>query len=509
MLFNSYTFLLLYLPAVFGGFLVLARLRLSRAVSAWLLLASLFFYGYWEPRYLLLLAVSIFWNYSISLVVAKRYGNVTLLLGVLGNIALLMYFKYTDFVLQNFAVLSNSEFRSAEIVLPLAISFFTFQQISYLVDIRRSGNAERNILNYALFVAFFPQLIAGPIVRGSELIPQIRSRQWMISPDHIARGIGFIVVGLFKKVALADSLAPTADALFGYAKAGGVLSVAEAWIAATAFTFQLYFDFSGYADIAIGLALLFSIHLPLNFNSPYKATSIVDFWRRWHMTLSHFLRDYLYIPLGGKGKREWTRARNLLITMLLGGLWHGAGWTYVVWGLWHGIGLTLNHFWRWVRGNQSVETRSPMDRLLSVGMTYIFVVFGWVLFRAEDLPTAASMMKSMAGLNGIDLPASLGIVLPLEVSGLRFEGTFPNQIIDVLGVGPALIFLHAAVWCLPNIQMFMGAGANMSENAGIAGVHRWWRWNPSYIQGGVFAVLMGISLLLMLGWQKQFVYFQF
>lgn len=511
MLFNSYAFLLLFLPLVFGGYLLLARLRLARSASVWLLFASLFFYGYWEPRYLLLIGVSILWNYGLGVLLARgRHGSALLAVGIVANLGLLGYFKYANFFLQNAGTLVGAGFEPTGIVLPLAISFFTFQQIAYLVDTRRDRHAERSLLHYALFVTFFPQLIAGPIVRREELLPQLLTERWGINASHIAQGFAVISIGLFKKVVIADSIAPTADALFGFAAQGGVLSFAEAWVAALAFTFQLYFDFSGYADIAIGLALMFDIRLPQNFHSPYKAANLIDFWRRWHITLSRFLRDYLYIPLGGRGRHESERTRNLLVTMLLGGLWHGAGWTYVVWGAWHGAGLALNHAWRRVRGGQERGTKSVPGMFVGTFVTYLFVVFGWVLFRAQDLATSRSIMASMVGLHGVDLPLSAAPLLGGVLDGARFGGAFPNALFATLPVVAGVLLLQTFVWLLPNTQAFMGASrAALVTYTGHFRRHAYLRWVPGYLQGGVMAAAFCLSLLLLLGWQQQFVYFQF
>lgn len=511
MLFNSYDFLLLFLPLVFGVYVLLARLHLARSASILLLASSLFFYGYWEPRYLLLIGVSILWNYGLGLLLARgRHCGPLLAVGVVSNLGLLGYFKYADFFLENAVALVGAGFEPTGIVLPLAISFFTFQQIAYLVDTRRDRHAERSLLHYALFVTFFPQLIAGPIVRREELLPQLLNERWRVNTSHIAQGLAVISIGLFKKVVIADSIAPTADAIFDFAAQGGVLSFAEAWVAALAFTFRLYFDFSGYADIAIGLALIFGIRLPQNFHSPYKAANLIDFWRRWHITLSRFLRDYLYIPLGGKGRHEYERTRNLLVTMLLGGLWHGAGWNYVLWGAWHGVGLALNHAWRRLMGGGEQGTRSLPGILVGTLLTYLFVVFGWVLFRAQDLTTAGSIMASMVGMNGLDLPLSVAPQLGGLFGGVRFEGAFPNELFATLPMMAGLLLLQIFVWLLPNTQAFMGVSRSaLVTYTGRFQRHAYLRWAPGYLQGGALAAVFCLSLLLLLGWQQQFVYFQF
>ena len=291
----------------------------------WLVLASLFFYGWWNPAYLLLIIGSMLFNYYTGVQLSYRQNRLFLGIAIALNLALLGYFKYANFFVENISDLAGLGWNIEHIVLPLAISFFTFQQIAYLVDAYRRETSEYNFLHYALFVSFFPQLISGPIVHHKEMLPQfIRETARFIEYRHLAIGISVFILGLFKKVVVADSLAPYSIEAFNAVAAGEMLTFFEAWKGALAYTFQLYFDFSGYSDMAIGLAMLFGIRLPLNFDSPYKANSVIEFWQRWHITLSRFLRDYLYIPLGGNRKGQKRRYLNLMITMLLGGLWHGA-----------------------------------------------------------------------------------------------------------------------------------------------------------------------------------------
>ena len=294
-------------------------------------------------------------------------------------------------------------------MLPLGISFFTFQKIAYLVDAYRGEVRAGGFLSFALFVTFFPQLIAGPIVHHSEVIPQFGQKStYRPNLDNLSMGIGIFVLGLAKKTVLADSIATYATPVFRAAQAGADPTLFEAWGGALAYTFQLYFDFSGYSDMAIGLALMFNIRLPINFNSPYKATNIIDFWRRWHITLSRFLRDYLYIPLGGNRHGVARRYANLMLTMLLGGLWHGAGWTFIVWGGLHGIFLVINHFWH-ALGVGSATTsgaRPGSDGSAARTITFLAVMVAWVFFRAEDFDAATRILAGMAGLNGVQLPAS-------------------------------------------------------------------------------------------------------
>ena len=359
MLFNSWQFILVFLPVCVLVYFGLNCLRLVTAGKAWLVLASLAFYAYWDPRYLPLILSSILFNYGIGDGLAQTHPDrrraarqapssvprkALLVLGIALNLAVLGYFKYTDFILANANAALGTSFALQGIVLPLAISFFTFTQIVYLVDSYRGETAGYDLLNYALFVTFFPHLIAGPIVQHSQIMPQFASR-WTLSPrqSNIAKGLFVFSVGLFKKVVIADQFAVWADAGFD---GGQRLGFIEAWVTSLSYSFQLYFDFSGYCDMAMGASLLFNIRLPINFDSPYKALDIQDFWRRWHITLSNFLRDYLYIPLGGNREGEARAYLNLMVTFLLGGLWHGATWMFVIWGGLHGLAVAVHRLWR-------------------------------------------------------------------------------------------------------------------------------------------------------------------
>src|ERR1700761_7294189 len=346
MLFSSYTFLFQFLPATALAFAA-ARRHSPRAGILVLAGASLFFYGAWKPTYLLLLLASIGANFSLGLLMENPLRRRSVgMLGVTLNLALLCYFKYTGFLLGSIHALTGVPLPFVNVVLPLGISFFTFQQIAYLVDVMRGAKVERDIVAYALFVSFFPHLIAGPLVHHAEMIPQFKRGRTGRSSVLAARGLAIFAAGLFKKVVIADNLAQFVSPVFAHLDAGGGVTTSWAWLATLAYTLQIYFDFSGYSDMAVGLALLFGIRLPVNFRSPYKAASIIEFWRRWHITLSRFLRDYLYIPLGGNRLGEQRRYLNLAVTMLLGGLWHGAGWTFLIWGGLHGVYLCANHLWQ-------------------------------------------------------------------------------------------------------------------------------------------------------------------
>ncbi len=405
MLFHSQVFLLVFLPLALAGYYAAAA---RPGFRRWLLVAaSLVFYGYWEIRLVPLLVCSVSGNWLLAWMATRARGGVEWRrrlpwIGVAFNLAVLGVFKYTDFFAASLAGLFGADHQPWNIILPLGISFFTFQQISYLVDLRRAGAPLYSFVDYAVYVTFFPQLIAGPIVRHDEIIFQYRQdprRQGLA--ERLSRGLSLLVTGIFKKVVLADGLALIADPIFARAAGSAAslaqapISFAEGWLAALCFTFQLYFDFSGYTDMAIGLALMFGFVLPINFDAPYRATSIREFWRRWHMTLSRFLRDYLYFPMGGGRHGRLNQGRAAMVTMLLGGLWHGAGWTFVAWGGLHGIAVIANHGWR----RAGLSLPSP----LAWAATMLFLVVGWVLFRAEDFAAATRLFEAMAGIGGFSL----------------------------------------------------------------------------------------------------------
>jgi len=349
MLFNSYIFLFCFLPITWILFRFACAMRITDVALAVLTVASLAFYSYWNPPFVFLILFSVLFNYAWGRIIernmhAENPRKIWLFSGVAVNLGLIAYFKYANFFMSNLAALGDFEWTSRSIFLPLGISFFTFQQIAYLIDCSKGKAREHTFTHYALFVTFFPQLIAGPIVRYDQIMPQFsRLRTFGLSYRNIALGIALLSLGLFKKLVIADTLSPWVAALFD---SSSTPTFFEAWAGTLSYTFQIYFDFSGYSDMALGLGKLFNIDLPLNFNSPYKATSVIEFWRRWHISLSTFLKDYLYIPLGGSRKGTLRRYGNLMITMLLGGLWHGASWNFVIWGGLHGMFLSVNHLFR-------------------------------------------------------------------------------------------------------------------------------------------------------------------
>ena len=415
MLFNSVEFIFGFTPLVLLGFFMLARWSQTVALG-WLTLASLGFYCWWNMAWLPLLLASIAFNFALGVQLAQGRGDAVrrrwLLLGIAVNLALLLHYKYAGFLVENAAAMLRSSRPAPALDLPLGISFFTFTQIAFLVDVYRRQAADLSPVRYGLFVTYFPHLIAGPILHHRDLMPQfVRADIFRVDATRLAGGLTLFLLGLFKKVVLADRLAVLANPAFG-AAATQDLGFFESWGAALAYTLQLYFDFSGYSDMAIGLALMIGVTLPLNFHSPYKARDIADFWRRWHMTLSRFLRDYLYIPLGGNRRGPARRHVNLLVTMLLGGAWHGAGWTFIVWGALHGAYLVVHDLWRQRPGRAAGGCGWELPNWLAWLLTFVCVAVAWVFFRAPDLPSAWSLLRGMAGLNGSQLPYQLIDLLP-------------------------------------------------------------------------------------------------
>lgn len=513
MLFNSLEYLFLFLPVSVAVFLVLSRSSTTEKQIYWLVLASLFFYASWKPVYLLLIVASILVNFLLGRKLAREAPERIrgwLTVGICFNLGLLGYFKYTGFFLDGLNSLGIWLIPIPEITLPLAISFFTFQQIAYLVDVSRGDCREYQFHHYALFVLFFPQLIAGPIVHHKEMMPQFdRLRASNLLPTDFAVGTTFIAVGLFKKVVMADSLALIADPVFNVAADGGQLNSIDALLGTYAFSLQIYFDFSGYSDIAIGSARLFGIRLPENFRSPYKSRSIIEIWQRWHMTLSRFLRDYLYFPLGGNRQGSLKRYRNLMITMLLGGLWHGAAWTFVIWGGLHGLYLCVNHAWR-----NAIE-RTGLQRLFGHAAFqpgFIFLTFtAWsialVVFRATDTPTAWSIIQ--AGF--VEFSTTAPMML-----GATFESGFVRQVLLTAGWNPSdyteIYAMMAAglgiCWLLPNVQELLidYDPVAIADNAPITPPAI--RWQPSLRFALLSAVLLSASVLS-LTTVSRFIYFQF
>lgn len=497
MLFNAPEFLLLFLPATLAGYFLLRLFHSpSFVMMIWLFSASLFFYGWWNPAYLPLLLGSIIVNYALGrrlLSKTTSHQRHLLTLSVILNLGFLGYFKYAGFLVSSTGAITGHHFDVPDIVLPLAISFFTFQQIAFLVDCyKKKLEKPPTFLNFAVFVSFFPQLIAGPIVHHREMMPQFETKTGRHpNTTDIAAGISLIAIGLFKKVVLADTLDGYATPLFDSAAQGQPLIAAEAWLAVLAYTFQIYFDFSGYCDIAMGAARLFGIRLPVNFFSPYKATSLIDFWRRWHITLSRFLRDYLYIPMGGNRKGISRRYSNLMITMLLGGLWHGAGWTFVIWGGLHGLYLMVNHFWR--------QFGFPISNYLAGTITFIAVTLAWIFFRAENTETAFSILHSMADFGSLYTGEN-----PLYA---RFDKQDANLALPILVIsGLICFFAPNSIDIMRKIRPVIRStnGHRLQKRFPVL------VWRPNFIWGCITGTILAIGLFYSIYEPSQvFLYFQF
>ncbi len=417
MLFNSFPFIFAFLPVTLVGFFTVSRYRQVYG-AAWLTLASLTFYAVWDPRYLPLLLGSIGFNFLAGRNLARlgsyNKGKWLLTVAITVNLALLGYFKYAGFFTENLGIVLDRPIAILRVILPLGISFFTFTQIAYLVDAWRGKANEPSLLHYMLFVTYFPHLIAGPILHHAEMMPQFRiAATYRFSWERLAAGLVMFSLGLFKKVVLADGVSQFVAPVFNAAEAGIVPGLPDSWGGALAYTFQLYYDFSGYCDMAIGLSWMIGIALPLNFSSPYKAISIVEFWRRWHMTLSRFLRDYLYIPLGGNRHGPMRRYINLFATMAIGGLWHGAGWTFVAWGALHGAYLIVNHAWDAVKPRLRWKLPPRQAAMAGWFVTFMAVVVGWVVFRSHSIGGAGRILSGMIGANAVTgapmLPAMVWI----------------------------------------------------------------------------------------------------
>jgi D-alanyl-lipoteichoic acid acyltransferase DltB (MBOAT superfamily) len=492
MLFHSAAFIFVFMPVVLAGFFLIGRFH-HKAAAGWLVAASLFFYGWWNPVYVLLLVGSAVFNFLVgcrlACLAARDSKSVQhwLWFGVAADLALLGYYKYANFFVDSVDSVAGTHWPSPQVVLPLGISFFTFTQIAFLVDARRGIAREYDFVHYSLFVSYFPHLLAGPVLHHKQMMPQFgRASTYRLSLENLCVGLSTFIVGLFKKLVLADGIADYAHAVFDAAGHGLTLGFLAGWCGAVAYALQIYFDFSGYTDMAIGMSRMLNIRLPLNFDSPYKARNIIDFWRRWHMTLSQFLRDYLYFSLGGNRKGKVRRYLNLMVTMLLGGLWHGAGWTFVVWGGLHGLYLVINHAWHHVAGRFGLRGSHPLLKLVAGPLTFLAVCFAWVYFRAPSLAIADAVALSMLGLQGGGQP----------VPGLLWS----NALVSI-GVGLAIVFL------LPNTQTFIEEAPLASAAGGSA-----WRWRPNLrwaLYVGALAAFSGYTVLWSQSTIHEFIYYRF
>ena len=482
MLFNTLEFLFVFFPAMLVLYHIVRRTLGHGAGLVILNVGSLIFYGWWDVRYLPLLIGSAIVNYALALPLRGGGRQGLLAFGVAANLITLGVFKYADFLIGNLNAAPGLDFALPGLELPLAISFFTFQQIAFLVDVSAGRTQPTTLSRHLAFVAFFPQLIAGPIVSHRLMGPQLADagRRDDLASD-LSIGLSIFTIGLAKKVLIAENAAPFASSVFGAAARGETIGLIDGWVGALAYSIQIFFDFSGYSDMAIGLARCFGYRLPINFNAPYKATDIADFWRRWHITLSQFLRDYLYIPLGGSRKGAARTALNLMLVMLLGGLWHGAAWTFVVWGGLHGLGLAFSHQMRRLfPGGLFPLALRP----LAVVSTFIFVTIVWVFFRADSFPAAWAVLSGMFGVNGIGAPAD-------------------DSALAVIVIGLAL------VWGAPDTaRLFRNTFSD--EALKLAEIHRTKgvAWAPRAWLAGVTAVLLFLAVIN--SWTtSEFIYYTF
>lgn len=487
MLFNSYEFIFFYLPIVFFGFFRIARS--SRRIAAlWLALVSLVFYGWWNPKFVVLLLLSIAFNYAMAYVVGHLLvfrgevirAKTLLVAAIIVNLTLLGYFKYANFFIGSINHLVGTEWSLSVIILPLGISFFTFTQIAFLVDTYRGIAREYDFIHYVLFVTYFPHLIAGPVLHHKQMMPQFNGVDtYQIDFKNIAIGLTLFTIGLTKKTLLGDNIAPFANAVFGGAHNNVSIGFFEAWAGVLAYTLQIYFDFSGYSDMALGLSLFFNIYLPFNFDSPYRTANIIDFWRCWHMTLSTFLKEYVYIPLGGSRLGVKRQCANVLATMVLGGLWHGASWTFVMWGGLHSIFLIVNHAWRSMIKQFGYEFRNAnsLYKVTSWAINFSCIMFAWVFFRAETFGDAFIVIRGLIGLNGISIPESilnismLNEIVESNKMHVTLAGFFPEIVrntgmetkfvVQMLALGLGIVLFFPNSQQIVRIQPVVTAGGGI------------------------------------------------
>ena len=513
MLFSSWNFIVYFLPAaLFVFYLIPVSFEVIR--KTWLIAASLFFYGYWKIDYVPLLIISIVVNYSLAEGIIRVHRSLQakwlVFVGVSLNLLLLGYFKYTNFAVSFLSFIIQKDLGNFNIILPLAISFFTFTQISYLVDVYRDRHVHYRFLDYFLFVVFFPHLIAGPIVRHWEIIPQFATREFRVNRDNFGVGMALFLLGLFKKF-IADSAALYADDVYNGAAQGAALSTVDAWIGTVAFALQIYFDFSSYSDMAIGLARMFGIKFPHNFESPYKAGSIIVFWERWHRTLTRFLREYVYFSLGGNRRGLPRQIFNIMVTMLLSGLWHGAGWTFVIWGALHGTFLVIVHLWRLLKARFNWNFAHWTYQTVSVLATFAVVCLTWTFFRAPNVGVAGKVLGNMLALHGFSVPQEwIGPTTHfghlLGKAGFQFVATNALDIKhydNALGTIATLLFI---CWAMPNSQQLLAKYHPILEPVKPS----WLRINLGFWTGLVLGFLLYLILRnSFVSEPSPFIYFNF
>jgi alginate O-acetyltransferase complex protein AlgI len=517
MLFNSYEFIFAFLPVVVAVFFALGRVSRTWALR-WVIAASLFFYGWWRPLNVLIIAPSVLINFFLARTLqrlnkqgSRGAAQAVLLVGIAFNVAFLGYFKYSNFFVGAINDAFGTQMFLARIILPLGISFITFQKIAFLIDVQAGRIESFTLQDYCLFVLFFPQLIAGPIVHYREMMPQFHRVSCRFDTGNISVGLTLFAFGLFQKVFLADSIAQFVTPIYEQATSGSSIPLLTAWIAAVGFTLQIYFDFSGYTDMALGIARLFGVKLPPNFNSPLRASSIIDFWLRWHMTLTRFLTAYIYNPLTlWLTRRRAARGRPLfsernmglgvfiellmfpiLLTMLVSGIWHGAGYTFIVWGLLHGVFLTVNHGWR-LLGPKLWHNKSSYARFMQPAgfvITFLCVAASMVIFRSANLKTAADIFHGMLGMHGIGLSGGLGLKkITFWIAASAFIAlACPNTLQILSRYEPALGWKPSPPGAAGRIRIL---------------------WGPSLAWAAAVAAIVAIGILN-LGGQSEFLYWQF
>ena len=542
MLFNSYEYILVFLPVTVLVFLALGRSSRSMALG-WLILASVAFYAWWRPLNVAIMAPSIAINYALARVLlglagdaarARRRG-LLLGLGIVFNVCFLDYFKYANFAVSVTNDLSGQDFVFHQVILPLGISFITFQKIAFLIDVAGGRIKAFTLRDYLLFVLFFPQLIAGPIVHYGETMPQFHRASCRFDKTLYAVGITLFCFGLFKKVVLADGMAAHVTPVFAYAASGAEATLLQSWLAAVGFTLQIYFDFSGYSDMACGAALFFGVRLPINFDSPLKATSIVDFWLRWHITLTRFLTAYVYNPMTlaltrarAARRQPMLRARDshpiaflhvlafpTITTMLISGLWHGAGYTFILWGLLHGIYLVLNHLWRQY-GPRPAPTNAAGEpgaagQVAGFALTFLAVVVAMVLFRAPDIASAGNVLGGMVGLHGIGLPGQrFGAAGMHLLDGSVPVHAFANAAATLLALLAIALLLPNSVQILAAYEPVLYTPKRAAEIPGIlpSMLRRPLVWRPTLAWMVLFAAIGAVSMIRLTG-MSEFLYWQF
>ena len=516
MLFNSYIFIFLFLPISITIFYLLKKKNFEKLTSVWLILVSLFFYGWWNPKYLILIIISIIFNYLLGNNLKINPKKTILFFGIFTNLLIIGYFKYSNFFISNVNNFLSDQILMNQIILPLGISFFTFQQITYLVDSFSGRTKENTFVNYSLFVIFFPQLIAGPIVHHSEMIPQFRNKLFgVFKIENFVMGLTTFTIGLFKKVFIADNLAIFANPAFDVSQLGFELTLFDAWFSAVAYTFQLYFDFSGYSDMALGIGLLFGLALPLNFHSPFKAKNISEFWRLWHMTLSRLIRDYIYYPLSltfariaiylnlSSGSSFFiTIASPIIISFFLVGLWHGAGWHYIVFGLLHGFYIVVHNAWLMLKKNIKYKVKKKntfaLDQL-SQFITFIAVTFSFVIFRSDSLESSLNFIYSMLNFKSINFN---------DLFEATTFGTFPFTGIYFLIISFFIINF------LPNTYQFILKKNNLFKLLGpqipdsYNKPNNMLKWKPTIKWAICFALILLLSVMSISS-TNEFLYLEF